>query len=218
MSAQTSKSTNGAGAQRGGRAGRKNGARPDAVRGGREARTVQNLQAVLEKNREEAQQAMQRLYAPAPVQPSLFEDIPLKTLFNPKAKTSAGLTAQADAYARFRALGYSRSASWRMSHLDSAAQPPTVWSKASRLEKQDRVQARILFWRERIEKECLMSTTELFARLSEMARSGGKDAKGALELIGRIHGVFQAERGLPGGADNPLTVQCVNFNPDGGEK
>lgn len=200
MSAHTSKSTRGNGARR------------------EETLTALNLQAVLEKNRQEAQQAMQRLYAPAPVQPSLFEDIPFKTLFNPKAKTAAGLSAQADAYARFRALGYNQTASWRMSHLDSACAPQTVWSKASRLEKQDKVRARIELWRRRIEQECLMSTTELFARLSEMARSGGKDAKGALELIGRIHGVFKAEKDLPGSAGNPLTVQCVDFTAAGKSK
>lgn len=174
-----------------------------------------NLRAVAEQNERDAKNALQSVYARMPVQTQLFEAWAEQ---KPVLRKTHGYTLADETYARLRASGYNQTESWRLSHPKSAASLSTCYSKASRLEKQDKIQARIKYWKERIASECLMSTTELFARLSEMARKGGKDAKGALELIGKIHGVFNADKGLPGGADNPLVVQVIDFRAGAQER
>ncbi|WP_178337434.1 hypothetical protein [Candidatus Avelusimicrobium facis] len=171
-----------------------------------------NLQAVLAQNEKEALQALCRPYGQSSVQLQLFEEWAEQTAqAKTQPKNTYGLTLAEETYCRLRASGYNRTDAWRKAHPKSHASEKTVWPKASRLDKKDKVQARIAYWKEKLLGEALMSTTELFARLTEMARAGGKDAKGALELIGKIHGVFKAEKDLPGSAGNPLRVECIDF-------
>ena len=174
---------------------------------------AENMQAVIEQNKKDAQQALQHLYSQPCAQMQLFEEFAaLSEKPNKHSKNSLGFTLQDESYARFRALGYSQVESWRMAHPQSGASRETMYGKACRVEKKDKIQARILFWKEKISQECLMSTTELFARITELARERGKEQLEALKMIGNIHGVFKAEKGLPGSKDNPLVVQRVDFS------
>lgn len=174
---------------------------------------AENIQAVIEQNKKDALDALQHLYAKPCQQMALFEEFAAcKETPNKHHKNTLGFTLQDESYARFRALGYSQVESWRMAHPQSHASRETMYGKACRVEKKDKIQARILFWKEKISQECLMSTTELFARITEIARERGKEQLEALKMIGNIHGVFKAEKGLPGSKDNPLVVQRVDFS------
>lgn len=172
----------------------------------------ENLQDVIAQNERQARAALERGFGQSPAQLQLFEAFCEEKASRKKNhKNEHGYTLAEEAYARFRACGHNRTESWKLAHPQSAASDATAWSKASRLDKEDKIQARILFWQEKMAAECLMSTTELFALLTKTARGEGKDAIRAQELIGKIHGVFQAEKGLPGSQGNPLVVQCVDF-------
>ncbi len=171
-----------------------------------------NLQEVIAQNEREAREALSHLYGQSSVQMQLFEEWAENKPKGPaRRKNPQGLTLAEETYCRLRACGYTRTDSWRKAHPQSTAADSTIWPKASRLDKQDKVQARIEYWKRKITDEALMGTTELFARLTETARARGKDSLDALKLIGQIHGVFKAEKDLPGSASNPLVVQCVDF-------
>lgn len=170
---------------------------------------VENFGKVVEQNEKDAQEALRHVYAAVRTQPSLFEEYAEQKPY--LRRNNEGYTLADETYARLRACGYKQVDAWRMSHPASKANISTMYSKASILEKKDKIRTRISFWKNKISQECLMSTTELFARITEIARERGKEQLDALKLIGQIHGVFKAEKDLPGSADNPLVVKSINY-------
>lgn len=124
-------------------------------------------------------------------------------------KTSAGLTWNQEVFCQLWARGYSKVEAFRLAYPNSKTENlNTVYPKASRLSKQGKIGAR----KEQIEKQladrALMSPTELFQRLTEIARSGGKDALEALKQIAQIHGVNKPTENAAG---TQIIVQSVDF-------
>lgn len=166
-----------------------------------------NLEKVIAQNEKEAQEALAHPYGQSSVQLQLFEEFSACTAAEKKnPKNKYGCTLTEETYARFRACGYNQTDSWKKAHPTTLATNNTIYSKASRLEKQDKIQARIAVWKEKILAEALMSKTEFYQRVTEWARKGGKEGLDALKMIGQILGEFKAEKGLPGSSEEPLVV------------
>lgn len=174
-----------------------------------ESKEQANFKALIAKHEQEAKEALERPYGSSSVQLQLFEqyaDCSAAAKSNSK-RNSYGCTLAEETYARFRAVGYNKTDSWRKSHPFSTASDSTIWSKASKLDKLDKVQARIAFWKEKILSEALMSQTEFYQRVTNLARQPAKEGGiEGLKMIGQIRGEFKADKGLPGSADTPLVI------------
>lgn len=132
---------------------------------------------------------------------------------NPKTKD--GLTFAQEIFARLVAAGHSQTEAYLKAYpACKTSNLNTVYSKASHLAKLDKVGARISALKEKAVKEALMPTTELYQRLTEMARNGGKVEirLKAAELIGKIHGVFQPDKETSVNVSPSLIVQTVDFS------
>lgn len=132
---------------------------------------------------------------------------------NPKTKD--GLTLSQEIFARLVAAGHSQTEAYLKAYpACKTTNLNTVYSKASHLAKQDKVGARIASLKEKIISEALMSPTELYQRLTEMARNGGKVEirLKAAELIGKIHGVFQPDKETSVNVNPAFVVQTVDFS------
>nr|DAW47425.1 MAG TPA: Terminase small subunit [Caudoviricetes sp.] len=111
--------------------------------------------------------------------------------------------------AQFLARGYSRLEAYKLSHKDSkTANLNTLYPNASRACNRSNVLARVEEIKRELQARALMSTTEYFSILNDIARKPSKngDRTAALKMIGQIKGVFQAEKGLPGSACEPLVL------------
>ncbi|WP_176777454.1 hypothetical protein [Candidatus Avelusimicrobium faecicola] len=111
--------------------------------------------------------------------------------------------------AQFLARGYSRLEAYKFSHKDSkTANLNTLYPNASRACNRSNVLARVEEIKRELQARALMSTTEYFSILNDIARKPSKngDRTAALKMIGQIKGVFQAEKGLPGSAGEPLVL------------
>lgn len=132
---------------------------------------------------------------------------------NPKTKD--GLTLSQEIFARLVAAGYSQTEAYLKAYpACKTSNLNTVYSKASHLAKQDKVGARIASLKEKIISEALMTPTELYQRLTEMARNGGKVEirLKAAELIGKIYGVFQPDKETSVSVSPAIVVQTVDFS------
>ena len=111
--------------------------------------------------------------------------------------------------AQLLARGYSRLEAYKLSHKDSkTANLNTLYPNASRACNRSNVLARVEEIKRELQARALMSTTEYFSILNDIARKPSKngDRTAALKMIGQIKGVFQAEKGLPGSAGEPLVL------------
>jgi len=111
--------------------------------------------------------------------------------------------------AQLLARGYSRLEAYKLSHKDSkTANLNTLYPNASRACNRSNVLARVEDIKRTLQDRALMSTTEYFSILNDIARKPSKngDRTAALKMIGQIKGVFQAEKGLPGSAGEPLVL------------
>lgn len=116
---------------------------------------------------------------------------------------------QDEMLAQLLARGYSQLEAYKLSHKDvKTNNPATLYPNASRACNRSKVQARVEAIKRELEDKALMSTTEYFSILNNIARNPSKDAQtlAALKMIGQIKGVFQAEKGLPGSDSAPLVV------------
>lgn len=111
--------------------------------------------------------------------------------------------------AQLLARGYSRLEAYKLSHKDSkTANLNTLYPNASRACNRSNVLARVEEIKRELQARALMSTTEYFSILNDIARKPSKngDRTAALKMIGQIKGVFHAEKGLPGSAGEPLVL------------
>lgn len=168
------------------------------------------LQDVFATLDQEARRLLQAAVPEPDRQLWLFEDLAdynSQRKKNPKNKS--GLTLSQELFAQLVARGYSKLEAYRAAYpACKTTNLRTLYPKASRLAALGNVGARIDELKKRVAERALMSTTELYERLGDLARNGGKEEirLAALEKIGRIHGVYQAEKGLPGTHENPLNI------------
>lgn len=130
-----------------------------------------------------------------------------------KTKTPAGLTLAQEIFARLVAAGYTKTEAYRNAYPNCKTENlNTIYPKASRLAKQGNVGARIEALRQQLVDNALMSPTELFQRLTKIARGTGKDALDALKQIGQIHGLFKPEKETSVNIGPSLVVQTVDYS------
>lgn len=130
-----------------------------------------------------------------------------------KTKTPAGLTLAQEIFARLVAAGYTKTEAYRNAYPNCKTENlNTIYPKASRLAKQGNVGARIDAIRKQLVDNALMSPTELFQRLTKIARGTGKDALDALKQIGQIHGLFKPEKETSVNIGPSLVVQTVDYS------
>ena len=111
---------------------------------------------------------------------------------NPKTKD--GLTLQQELFARYWAAGWTKTEAYRAAYPDCKTENlNTVYPKASRLSKMGKVRARKEAFQKQLADTALMSPTEVFQRLTFIARGMGKDALDALKQIAQIHGLFKQD-------------------------
>lgn len=153
---------------------------------------------------------MQRLlaepYAVPSVQLQLFSDF-CEVKATRKGKTKWNF--EDELLAQLLARGYSRLEAYKLSHKDAKTQNlKTLYPNASRACNRSNVLARVEDIKRTLQDRALMSTTEYFSILNDIARKPSKngDRAAALKMIGQIKGVFQAEKGLPGTAGEPLVL------------
>lgn len=87
----------------------------------------------------------------------------------------------------------------------------TIYPKASRLAKEGKIRARIEALQKQVAEKALMSPTEFFQQLTNIARGTGKDALDALKQIGQIHGLFKPEKETSVNIGPALVVQTVDY-------
>ena len=132
---------------------------------------------------------------------------------------------QDELLAQLLARGYSHLEAYQLSHKDvKTTNPATLYPNASRACNRSKIQARVEAIKRELQDKALMSTTEYFSILNDMARIPSKngDRAAAMKMIGQIKGVFQAEKGLPGSDATPFVVTFAapvpKENAAGGER
>lgn len=154
----------------------------------------------------ELQRLLAQPYAAPSVQLQLFSDF-CEVKATRKGKTKWNF--EDELLAQLLARGYSRLEAYKLSHKDAKTQNlKTLYPNASRACNRSNVLARVEDIKRTLQDRALMSTTEYFSILNNIARTPSKngDRAAALKMIGQIKGVFQAEKGLPGTAGEPLVL------------
>lgn len=154
----------------------------------------------------ELQRLLAQPYAAPSVQLQLFSDF-CEVKATRKGKTKWNF--EDEILAQLLARGYSRLEAYKLSHKDAKTQNlKTLYPNASRACNRSNVLARVEDIKRTLQDRALMSTTEYFSILNDIARKPSKngDRAAALKMIGQIKGVFQAEKGLPGTAGEPLVL------------
>lgn len=154
----------------------------------------------------EVQRLLAEPYAVPSVQLQLFSDF-CEVKATRKGKTKWNF--EDELLAQLLARGYSRLEAYKLSHKDAKTQNlKTLYPNASRACNRSNVLARVEDIKRTLQDRALMSTTEYFSILNDIARKPSKngDRAAALKMIGQIKGVFQAEKGLPGTAGEPLVL------------
>lgn len=174
-------------------------------------------EAVFEKIEQETKNLLAKAVPAPDKQLLLFEEFAQanEQIAQKNPKTKDGLTFAQEIFSRLVAAGHSQTEAYLKAYpACKTSNLNTVYSKASHLAKLDKVGARISALKEKAVKEALMPTTELYQRLTEMARNGGKVEirLKAAELIGKIHGVFQPDKETSVNVSPSLIVQTVDFS------
>lgn len=154
----------------------------------------------------ELQRLLAQPYAAPSVQLQLFSDF-CEVKATRKGKNKWNF--EDELLAQLLARGYSRLEAYKLSHKDAKTQNlKTLYPNASRACNRSNVLARVEDIKRTLQDRALMSTTEYFSILNDIARKPSKngDRAAALKMIGQIKGVFQAEKGLPGTAGEPLVL------------
>lgn len=154
----------------------------------------------------ELQRLLAQPYAAPSVQLQLFSDF-CEVKATRKGKNKWNF--EDELLAQLLARGYSRLEAYKRSHKDAKTQNlKTLYPNASRACNRSNVLARVEDIKRTLQDRALMSTTEYYSILNNMARTPSKngDRAAALKMIGQIKGVFQAEKGLPGTAGEPLVL------------
>ena len=124
-------------------------------------------------------------------------------------KTKEGLTWAQEVFCQLWARGYSKVEAYRLSHPNCKTENlNNVYPKASRLSKMGKIGARKDAIEKQLADRALMSPTEVFQRLTAIARDGGKDALDALKQIAQIHGLFKQDNNP---ASQQVIVQRIDF-------
>lgn len=158
------------------------------------------------------QSALDLLATPAPKanpQMCLFEELAdwNEHYQRKHPKNKAGLTVNQEVFARLVAAGLTKTESYLQAYPNCKTENlATVYPKASRLAKEDKVRARIEAVKKDIAERALMPTTEYFSHLNDEIRKGGKEKGVALKLVAQIKGLLQAEKGQPGSAEAPFVI------------
>lgn len=173
--------------------------------------------AVFEKITQETKNLLAKAVPAPDKQLLLFEEFAQanEQIAQKNPKTKDGLTFAQEIFSRLVAAGHSQTEAYLKAYpACKTSNLNTVYSKASHLAKLDKVGARISALKEKTIKEALMPTTELYQRLTEMARNGGKAEirLKATELIGKIYGVFQPDKETSVNVSPSLIVQTVDFS------
>lgn len=165
---------------------------------------TENLEELRETVSQEAFALLERPYAAPSVQLELFEGF----LQQKPARTGKKKwDFQDELLAQFLARGYTQIQAYKLSHPEVKTQNlETLYPNASRACNRSKVIARVEAIKKELEARALMSTTEYFFILNEMARGSSKDKAAAVKMIGQVKGLFQAEKGLPGTQDAPLVI------------
>lgn len=167
------------------------------------------------------QEALDLLAAPVPEadkQLCLFEDWAdwNRQYIKKNPKNKDGLTLHQEVFARLCAAQLSKTQAYRLAFPNCKTEKlTTIYPKASRLAKEDKVRARILALEKQIADSALMSTTEYYGHLNDEIRKGGKDKGAALKIVAQIKGLLQADKGQPGSAEAPFVI-CLERNSEGG--
>jgi len=172
-----------------------------------------NLKEVLTVEIERAEKILSaRKTAPQNFQLQLFEELEdynaLQKKKNPK--NSAGLTISQEVFARLLACGLTKTEAYIRAYELTNYKLSTVYPKACRLSKEDKIVARVEALRREIEDKALMSPTEFYQIITEKARKEGKEQAWALEQVGKCLGVYKADKGLPGSADAPFVIKYLD--------
>ena len=173
--------------------------------------------AVFEKITQETKNLLAKAVPAPDKQLLLFEEFAQanEQIAQKNPKTKDGLTFAQEIFSRLVAAGHSQTEAYLKAYpACKTTNLNTVYSKASHLAKLDKVGARISALKEKTIKEALMPTTELYQRLTEMARNGGKAEirLKAAELIGKIYGVFQPDKETSVIVSPSLMLQTVDFS------
>ena len=173
--------------------------------------------AVFEKITQETKNLLAKAVPAPDKQLLLFEEFAQanEQIAQKNPKTKDGLTFAQEIFSRLVAAGHSQTEAYLKAYpACKTSNLNTVYSKASHLAKLDKVGARISALKEKTIKEALMPTTELYQRLTEMARNGGKAEirLKAAELIGKIYGVFQPDKETSVIVSPSLMLQTVDFS------
>nr|DAR33093.1 MAG TPA: Terminase small subunit [Caudoviricetes sp.] len=133
-----------------------------------------------------------------------------KTAKNPRS--AAGLTLAQEIFANLVAAGYTKTEAYRAAYPGCKTDNlNTIYPKASRLAKEGKIRARIDALQKEVAEKALMSPTEFFQRLTNIARGTGKDALDALKQIGQIRGLFKPEKETSVNIGPALVVQTVDY-------
>lgn len=128
-------------------------------------------------------------------------------------KNNSGLTIHQEIFAQLVAAGYTKTEAYKKAYPNCQTENlNTVYPKACRLAKMGNVGARVEVLRKQLVDNALMSPTELFQRLTKIARGTGKDALDALKQIGQIHGLFKPEKETSVNIGPSLVVQTVDYS------
>lgn len=168
-------------------------------------------QDFLQQMQQEATQMLSAAVATPNKQLCLFEEWADWTDQHKASKTqnTDGLTIQQEIFARLWAAGWTKTEAYRAAYPNCKTENVnTVYPKASRLSKLGKVRARKEAFQKQLADTALMSPTEVFQRLTQIARDGGKDSLDALKQIAQIHGLFKQENNP---ANTQVIVQRIDF-------
>ena len=166
----------------------------------------QDQQDFLQQMQQEAEKMLSAATATPNKQLCLFEEW---ADWNDQQKTSKktqnadGLTIQQELFARLWAAGWTKTEAYRAAYPNCKTENlNTLYPKASRLSKLGKVRARKDAFQKQLADSALMSPTEVYQRLTFIARGMGKDALDALTKIAQIHGLFKQDT-------NPNSQQII---------
>lgn len=172
---------------------------------------VKKLPDVFQEIAQEAKTLLSRNVPTPDSQLMLFEEFAdsNEEIKRKNPKTKEGLTFQQEVFCQLWARGYSKVEAYRLSHPECKTENlNTVYPRASRLSKIGKIGARKDAIEKQLADRALMSPTEVFQRLTEIAREGGKDALDALTKIAQIHGLFKQDNNPAG---TQVIVQRIDF-------
>lgn len=164
----------------------------------------QNILSSAERQKQDRVNDALALLSGGPQKPRqlyLFEELHdynnlLKKQALQKQKTDKGLSFKQEAAARLLACGLSKTETYLLTHPESGKEnKKSLWVRACKFCNQDKVLLRVEDIKAKYSEEALMSVTDAYKGLSELARNAVKEEvrRASYVDILKIHGVFKDE-------------------------